>query len=429
MNKKKLMELISKKEARKAELAKKAESSEDVKELRSINAEISSLNDEIGELRALAETVDDEDQEQRDDNPESEQRGASPIGRSKILGTYGLGAASSGEEKREKEMRQRFEQRGADLKSKKPVTFEMEEMPELRATNIGGGKLVVQKKYSDTLNETFNDVSGVIDTVNSVPLNGGESYEKGFVVSYGEGDYTSETGDYTETDPVFDYVNIVKAKITAYCEMTDESQKLPNVDYQSYVRKNIVTALRKKISKQIIAGAGTANTITGIFKAPENVIPASSDLTITEINETTLDEIVFGYGGEEEVEGGAYLFLNKKDLAAFAALRNADGKKVYKITLDGNTGTISSDESYQVKFIINSACPALSDKATAAEKYCMAYGMPAVYEMPIFSAVEVQESRDFKFKSGQIAYRGSVWVGGNVAGYKGFVRVKKGVTT
>jgi HK97 family phage major capsid protein len=426
MNKKKLLELISKREARKSELSKKAETSEDVKELRSINGELSSLNEEIAELRSLIDTADEDDEEKRDDEQEGEQRGASPVGRSKILGTFGLGgAASTGEEKREKELEQKFDQRGADLKAKKAVTFELEEMPELRATSIGGGKLVVPKKYSNTLNETFNEVSGVIDTVNAVPLNGGESYEKGFVVSYGEGDYTSETGDYVETDPKFDYVNIGKAKITAYSEMTDESQKLPNVDYQAYVRRNIVTALRKKISRQIIAGTGAANMITGIFKAPVNVIPTETDLEVSDIDETTLDKIVFGYGGEEEVEGGAYLFLNKKDLAAFAALRNSDGKKVYKITLNGNTGTISSDESYQVRFIINSACPALSDSGTAADAYCMAYGMPAVYEMPIFSAVEVQESRDYKFRSGQIAYRGSVWVGGNVAAYKGFVRVKK----
>ncbi|MGG3307459.1 phage major capsid protein [Paenibacillus lautus] len=431
MNKKKLLELIAKKEARKAELLTNSKTTEIAAELRSINSEMESLNGEIAELRAIADTLPDEDQAPAAaGNPEVVISSQQPVGRSQVLGTYGMGTgAVAGEEKREKDMSKKFEQRGADLKSKKSVTFELDEMPELRAVNIGGGKLVVEKKYSNTLNETFNDVSGVIDTVNAVPLQGGESYEKGFVKNYGEGDYTSETGDYAETDPVFDYVNIGKAKITAYSEMTDESQKLPNVDYQAYVRKNMVTALRKKISKQIIAGPGTANTLTGIFKAPENVIPTSSDLEIGEIDETTLDKIVFGYGGEEDVEGGAYLFLNKKDLAAFASLRNPDGKKIYKISLNGNSGTISSDESYQVKFIINSACPALSDVGTVVDTYCMAYGMPAVYEMPIFSAVEVQESRDYKFRSGQIAYRGSVWIGGNVAGYKGFVRIKKGVTT
>ena len=254
---------------------------------------------------------------------------------------------------------------------------------------------------------------------------GGESYEKGFVVGYGEGDYTTETGNYTETDPAMDYVSIGKAKITAYTEMSDESIKLPNINYQSLVARNISIALRKKIARQIMAGAGTANTITGIFNAPAKVIPTASDLGISEIDADTLDNIVFGYGGDEDIEGGAYLILNKADLAAFAAIRGSDGKKLYNIKLNGNTGTISSDGSYAVRFIINSACPALSASGTAVDAYCMAYGMPAVYEMPMFSPVEVMESREYKFRTGQIAFRGTVWVGGNVGAYKGFVRIKK----
>lgn len=61
MNKKKLLELIAKKEARKAELATKATSTEDVKELRSINTELEALNGEIAELRSMADAMPDND--------------------------------------------------------------------------------------------------------------------------------------------------------------------------------------------------------------------------------------------------------------------------------------------------------------------------------------------------------------------------------
>ena len=37
--------------------------------------------------------------------------------------------------------------------------------------------------------DTFNSVSSIVDAVKIVPLNGGESYKRGFVKSYGEGDY------------------------------------------------------------------------------------------------------------------------------------------------------------------------------------------------------------------------------------------------
>lgn len=332
-------------------------------------------------------------------------------------------------ENKEFEMQQKMEQRGADLKSGRAVTFGLAEMPELRAVTIASSNLVVQKKYSNDLNPSTGEVSSTIDAVQAVVLDGGESYRKGFVKGYGEGDYTGEAGNYAESDPVFDYVDINKAKITAYTEITDEAMKLPNVNYQALVAQNITTAIRKKISKQILVGAGGSNSLVGIFNAPDNVLPDATDLSIAEIDADTLDDIVYGYGGDEEVEGVATLILSKKDLAKFAAIRDNEGRKLYTITPRGNTGTISSAGSFNVPYIINSAAPALSSDATANGTYCMVYGNLNNYEMPIFSQLTVEESRDFKFRSGQLAYRGSIWAGGNVASFKGFVRVKKVAAT
>lgn len=432
MNKKRLLKMLKAKEARKAELLTKADGTEDVKELRSINGEITELTADIAELRAMIDEIEAEeraaaaaDPAAATDDEGSEQRKAGdgkPENRA-IMGTYGMGMP----EEQRKALTKVYEQRGADLKNRKAIVVPMEASAEERAVTIASSNLVVQKKYSNTLNETFNEVSSLIDNVSAVPLNGGESYTKGFEVSFDEADYTTETGAYTDGDPVTDYVEIGKAKITAYTEITDEAQKLPNVDYQALVVKNVRIAIRKKITKQIILGAGGANAITGIFNAPVNVIPTASDLEVSAIDEDTLDTIVFGYGGDEDVEGGASLILNKSDLAAFAAVRLSDGKKAYKIKLErgGNAGTISSEDSFEVPFIINSACPALSLAGTAVDTYCMAYGKLMAYEMPIFSQLTIEESRDFKFSTGQIAYRGAIWAGGNVASYKGFVRIKK----
>ena len=38
----------------------------------------------------------------------------------------------------------------------------------------------------------------------------------------------------------------------------------------------------------------------------------------------------------------------------------------------------------------------------------------------------MERSKHVKFRQGQIAHRGDIFVGGNVAAYNGFVRVKKG---
>ena len=379
----------------------------------------------ISEVEAAEKADDAGDPEAGDDDdkdPEKRSAEGDPEKRN-IMGAYASGTSVQ-ERKKQTEV---FEQRGASLRDSKAIEVPMVETEEERALTVGSSNLVVQKKYSNTLANTFNEVSGLIDNVAAVPLMGGESYTKAFEVSFDEGDYTTETGAYTDGDPVTDYVEIGKAKITAYSEITDEAQKLPNLDYQALVVKNIRIAIRKKITKQIILGAGGSNAITGIFNAPTKVIPTATDLEVSAIDIDTLDDIVFGYGGDEDVEGSAGLILSKADLAAFAATRMTDGKKAYKITLatGGNMGSISSEGSFQVPFIINSACPALSAAATAADTYCMAYGKFQTYEMPVFSQLTVQESKDFKFSTGQVAYRGSVWAGGNVASYKGFIRVKK----
>ncbi len=410
MNKKKLMELLASKEARKAEIGTLSSTSQDVAELRNLNTELDTINGEIIELHSMLDAIPDETilDKRSNFNP---------------VGTYSIEVPAS--ENRNKELAAKYEVRGADLKLKKPVEFGIDEMPELRATTLAGGTLVVPTNYSNTLNPTFQQISSVVDMVSSISLPGGDTYRKGFEKSITAGDISTETGAYNTTDPVFDYVDIVKSKITAYAEITDEATKLPNVNYQSYVASAIAKSLRKKIANDILTGAGGANIITGIFAAPAKVIPAATDISLSAIDIDTLDTIVFGYGGDESTEGQATLILSKTDLAAFAAVKDFEGDKFYKIKLNGSTGTISSDGSFEVPFVISSACPALSASGTASTTFCMAYGNLLNYEMPLFSGVTIEESRDFKFSTGQICFRGSVWIGGNVASYKGFLRIKK----
>lgn len=49
-------------------------------------------------------------------------------------------------------------------------------------------------------------------------------------------------------------------------------------------------------------------------------------------------------------------------------------------------------------------------------------------EMAIFSDIDTRKSEDFKFKSGQICFRASIFAGGAVAAYNGFIRAKKKAT-
>ena len=300
-----------------------------------------------------------------------------------------------------------LEKRGKDIKEGRTITVASDEilLPEHTDPNLAP--------------VPFAEVSTLVDKVKVVNLKGGETYKKAFVKNHGEGGITGEGAAYSDTEPEYGYCTITKVKVTAYTEITEELEKLPAIPYQAEVIKNINVSLRKKISQQILKGAGDSNTFTGIFSDKAVALAESKPLYIDEINEDTLDDIIFAYGGDEEVEGGSVLILNKNDLRAFARLRTKEGRKVH--TIDYKACTIDG-----IPYVINSNCSAISDTNTSDGAYCLAYGSLTNYEVPIFSGVEIGKSTDYKFKDGIICYKASVFTGGNVVGFNGFLRIKKG---
>jgi HK97 family phage major capsid protein len=411
--KKKLLALLAKKNERKAAIIAQSEKCEDVAELKSLNVELDTLNAEIRDLQGMIDSIPDEPAPVTALSASA--AGAGTAERTAAVNGEIPGvvvSSAKGEEKRAEkqdiaEKREAAEKRGKALK-------------ENRAVTVGSSNVVVPKHAAPDIRPTFNEVSSLIDGVDTKFLIGGESFQQPYVAGYGTGDYKAEGEEYATAEPIFGYTDINKAKVTAYAEDTEELQKLPDADYDGEVMKGIRIASRKKINREILVGTGATNRLTGIFSAAATAIDADTDLEIAEIDETTLDDIIFSYGGDEEVEDAAVLTLNKKDLAAFAKLRTADGKKIHDIKTNGNTGTIDG-----YPFVINSACNAISDEDTESGDYCMAYGPLSNYRLCIFSDMDVKRSEDYKFKQGMICHRGSIFLGGNVVSKNGFLRVKK----
>lgn len=311
---------------------------------------------------------------------------------------------------------------GKALKDGKAVSYQAKTLARpMNALSTATG-VVMPKHTSPDIAPTFNNVSSLIDRVKTVPLPGGESYQRPFVKSYGDGaGSTAEGADYNTSEPEFGYAEIVREKITAYAEEPEEMQKLPDADYDGVVEESVVRAIKRYASRQILVGPGGTGKFRGIFfnpsKSQDDIIDRNTDITtITAIDDATLDEIIYSYGGDEEVEDIAVLILNKKDLKKFAKLRDKQGRKVYTIVNHGNTGTID-----EVPYIINSACGEIGG---TADTYCMAYGPLSNYEVAIFSDIEAKKSTEYKFKQGQTAYKACVFMGGNVIAKNGFIRVK-----
>lgn len=415
-------------EKRKNELKEKLQNAKD--------EELEEIRSAIDELEK-AEVTDEPEEEKKEESTEEVKeevdersllKGAVENLEKRDFSTAKIIEKTNKEEKRMEENEKLVEERANDLKAGKAVKIAFND-EEKRSITVSGGTLLIPKKYKNSLAESFNQISGIVDELNTVSLNGGESYSVAFDKGYGEGDYTTEGGEYHDIDVETDYVETGRAKITSYIEVTNEVKKLPSIDYLALISKRVTDAIKKKIGAQVIVGAGTSNTIKGIYNADTKVLPTSTgtaDISLTEIDADTLNDITFAYGGNENVETPQTLILTKEDLKAFAKIKATDGRPVYKITKRGTAGTIAYvDDGLTVPFIINSACNSLSSESTENGKYTMIYGSLSNYEFPVFSDLEVQESTDYKFKQGMIAYRADCIVGGTVSKYNGFVRVKK----
>lgn len=444
----KYLGLITKAETRIGEIDKKIEASEDAKELKALQIERNKLVGEVVDYRAIiADLPAGDPAPAADPAPAGTQRAADPKPPFNPMGTYTMGGPAAGADPNPAQRTAEFagmtydqirvapEYRTAIEKQRERVQLDAVErqvlrlasekrgqaLKEMRSVTVGASNIVLPVYKATDIRPGFNEVSGLIDRVNTKTLIGGESYTQPYHAGYGTGDYTAEGADYNEADPTYGFVTINKAKVTAYSEDSEETAKLPAAAYDADVMANVRIAVRKKLTREILVGTGAANRLAGIFTAAATAINAATDITETAIDENTLDEIIYSFGGDEDVEDAAVLILNKSDLKAFAQLRTADGKKLHNIVARGNTGTIDG-----IPYIINSACKAISSAATVAGEYSMAYGPLSNYMMTIFSDLDVQRSTDYKFKSGMIAHKGVIFAGGNVVSKNGFIRVKKG---
>ena len=293
-----------------------------------------------------------------------------------------------------------------------------------RSLTLASGNIAQPTRVSG-INEGQNTVSGIVDMVNVVDAEGMGEDSVAYEVSGGQtADKKDDDGTATaESTPNLKIAAIKPQLITTLSYVSRRIQRTTPLTYQSRVADSALKALRTKTGRLIVSDD---TAFVGILAA--DAIEASSDVAISQIDATTLRKIALNYGGDDNVEGGGVLVLNKKDLIAFGDVRGTNEKKaVYEITFDESSTTVGTikDGGLAVRFCINNGLPALSDAGTAADAYCMTYGKPLAYQLDLFGPYTVEVSKDYKFAEGLLAVMGEAMVGGNVISQNGFTRVKK----
>lgn len=298
------------------------------------------------------------------------------------------------------------------------------ELKQERAVTVASGQIAQPKKTSG-INDSWNEVSSIVDLVNIVPAQGMGGDDVAYQINIANAAKTEENTDAAESDPKFGIAPIRPITIATYSEVSRETMALSDLDYYSRVTNSAYLSLRKEVARMIINSDDAANPIFMGLKNSATIDPAS-DLIMSGIDETTLRKLTMNYGGDENIVGGGVLLLNKADLVKFGDVRGTNEKKyVYEITPDTanpNTGIIQ-DGGLSVRYVINSAFAGL-EKA-AADEYFMAYGAPGCFQLDLFSDYTIRVSEDAAFRRRMVAVLGEAMIGGNVVVYNGFQRVKK----
>lgn len=398
-----LKRLIESKQAREAELKESIKTAENAEQVRSLAADLETVQTEIREAQAQLDSMESSEKQ--------EQRGFNP------LAAFGITNKTGEEAERRAKM---FAESGE-------MTIEG---AEARAILLSTGTLAKPTKASG-INDAQNTVSSIIDQVRVEDATGMAEDKEAYVKSIQSADMATDGTASATSDPVFRTAAIKPFLIDTLTYVSREIRKQTNVKYAEKVQELAMQALRTKAAKLIIGGNGSTEPYGIVNAVNTESVPETiyDTLTVSEatIDEKTLRKIVFAYGGNENIGSNAVLYLNKADLIAFGDVRGTNEKKaVYEIIPNGsnpNTG-ILKDGGLSVPYCISSQCTALSASVKGSSQIkTMIYGDPTNYKLDLFGDYEVRVSEDYKFGERMLAILGEVMLGGNITVDKGFVVV------
>ena len=341
------------------------------------------------------------------------------------------------------EERDKAEERGSLLMKGQEVKFSALEVskalflpqsPVEKSVTLATGTLAQPTGVGTNIRDPLGSgVGAIIDQVYVQDLTGMASYLEPYVISEfnasGADVATSAgTARTASGDPTFGVAKIAPYELTTTSYVDRNISRLTPANYYAKVYAMAMRAMRRDTVKMIFNGDGQSsnNDMYGI-KTATNVAgnPIYATLEVDAVDADLLTELMFAYGGDEELGGNCRLYLNKADLLALGKLRGTNEKRrLFDIVPDAgtpNTGTIREGGTI-VPYSIASNLTALSGSSQgSAAIQTMVYGDPMNYELGLFGDYTVRVDESVKAVERMLTILGDAMVGGNLIVDKGFV--------
>ena len=275
-------------------------------------------------------------------------------------------------------------------------------------------------------------VGAIIDQVYVQDLTGMSSYLEPYVISEFDASgadvaTAAGTARTASGDPTFGVSKISPYELTTTSYVDRNISRLTPANYYAKVYAMAIRAMRRDTVKMIFNGDGQSTPDMYGIKNGKNMAgnPIFATVNVAEVGPDLLTDLMFAYGGDEELGGNCRLYLNKKDLQALGKLRGTNEKRrLFDIVPDAgnpNTGTIR-DGGIIVPYSISSKLTALSaSTAGASDIQAMVYGDPTNYELGLFGDYTVRVDESVKAVERMLTILGDAMVGGNLVVDKGFV--------
>lgn len=275
-------------------------------------------------------------------------------------------------------------------------------------------------------------VGAIIDQVYVQDLTGMSAYLEPYVISEPDAKgakvtTAAGTARAASDDPQLGVAKIAPYELTTTSYVDRNISKLTPANYYAKIFAMAMKSMRRSTVGMIFNGDGqSTNDMFGV-KTAKNMAgsPIYASLDVEEVGPDLLTELMFAYGGDEELGGNCRLYLNKKDLLALGKLRGTNEKRrLFDIVPDAanpNTGTIREGGTI-VPYSISSKLTALSvsEKGSSAIQ-TMVYGDPMNYELGLFGPYTVRVDESVKAVERMLTILGDAMVGGNLIVDKGFV--------